>query len=48
VDVEAVITERHDQPQPFIKADGYLKSDGLYIYKMHHFGLRLIPRDIPS
>jgi len=48
VDVEAVITERHDQPQPFIKADGYLKSDGLYIYKMHNFGLRLIPRDIPS
>ncbi len=48
VEVEAVITERQDQPHPFIKADGYLKSDGLYIYKMHHFGLRLIPRDIPA
>jgi 3-hydroxymyristoyl/3-hydroxydecanoyl-(acyl carrier protein) dehydratase/3-oxoacyl-(acyl-carrier-protein) synthase len=48
VDVEAVITERQDQPQPFIKADGYLKCDGLYIYKMHHFGLRLIPRNAPS
>jgi 3-hydroxymyristoyl/3-hydroxydecanoyl-(acyl carrier protein) dehydratase len=48
VAVEAVITERQEQPHPFITADGYLKCDGLYIYKMHHFGLRLIPRDIPS
>jgi acyl transferase domain-containing protein/3-hydroxymyristoyl/3-hydroxydecanoyl-(acyl carrier protein) dehydratase len=48
VEVEAMIIERQNQPCPCIKADGYLKSDGLYLYKMHNFGLRLIPRDIQS
>ena len=47
VEVEAMITERCEQPQPMLKADGYLKCDGLYIYKMQDFALRLIPRQIP-
>jgi 3-hydroxymyristoyl/3-hydroxydecanoyl-(acyl carrier protein) dehydratase len=47
VTVEALITERRDQPHPLLKADGYLKSDGLYIYKMQNFGLQLTPRDTP-
>jgi 3-hydroxymyristoyl/3-hydroxydecanoyl-(acyl carrier protein) dehydratase len=47
VEVEAMITERRDLPEPLLKADGYLKCDGLYIYKMNNFGLRLIPRGTP-
>ena len=47
VEVEAMITERCEQPQPMLKADGYLKCDGLYIYKMQDFALRLIPRQSP-
>jgi 3-hydroxymyristoyl/3-hydroxydecanoyl-(acyl carrier protein) dehydratase len=47
VEVEAMITERRDKPQPMLKADGYLKCDGLYIYKMQDFALRLVPRQNP-
>ncbi len=45
VEVEAVVTERHDHPYPMLKADGYLKCDGLYIYKMQDFGLCMMPQD---
>jgi len=45
VEVEAVVTERHDHPYPTLKADGYLKCDGLYIYKMQDFGLCMMPQD---
>jgi hypothetical protein len=43
VEVEAVITDRRSQPHPRLVADGYLKCDGLYIYKMQDFGLELRP-----
>lgn len=45
VEVEAVVTERHDHPYPMLKADGYLKCDGLYIYKMQNFGLCMMTQD---
>ena len=47
IEVEALITERRDKPHPQLVADGYLKCDGLYIYKMKNFGLDLIPRGTP-
>jgi 3-hydroxymyristoyl/3-hydroxydecanoyl-(acyl carrier protein) dehydratase len=43
VTVDAEITEIRDEPEPAIQADGYLMVDGLYIYKMESFGIRLIP-----
>ncbi len=43
VEVDAVITEIQNEPFPTIFADGYLKVDGLFIYQMEHFGLRLVP-----
>ena len=42
VAVEAVITEIRDEPEPAIMADGYLMVDGLYIYKMENFGIKLV------
>jgi PfaB family protein len=42
VTVEAVITEIKEEPEPSIKADGYLIVDGLYIYKMEDFGIKLV------
>lgn len=42
VEIETYVTEIGDEPFPYIKADGYLKVDGLYIYKMNNFGLKLI------
>jgi 3-hydroxymyristoyl/3-hydroxydecanoyl-(acyl carrier protein) dehydratase len=43
VAVDAVITQIQDDPEPYMLADGYLKVDGLHIYKMEHFGIRLVP-----
>jgi len=43
IEVEAVVTKISDKPNPEIFANGYLKVDGLYIYKMNNFGFRLIP-----
>jgi 3-hydroxymyristoyl/3-hydroxydecanoyl-(acyl carrier protein) dehydratase len=43
VTVEAVITSVTDGDTPTIMADGCLQVDGIYIYKMEGFGLRLIP-----
>ena len=43
VTVDAVVTEIRDEPEPAIQADGYLMVDGLYIYKMEDFGIKLIP-----
>jgi 3-hydroxymyristoyl/3-hydroxydecanoyl-(acyl carrier protein) dehydratase len=40
--VEAVITERLDGREPQLKANGLLGVDGLYIYEMIDFGLRLV------
>ena len=43
ITVEAVVTEILEGPHPAIKAEGYLKVDGLYIYKMENFGIVLLP-----
>ena len=43
VEVEAVITEVRQKPVPEIRASGFLKRDGLYIYRMGNFGFRLVP-----
>ncbi len=42
IEVEAVVTKIQDSPVPEIHADGYLKVDGLFIYKMENFGIRLV------
>jgi len=44
VTVEADIISIAETPVPTLSANGYLKVDGLYIYKMENFGIRLIPR----
>ncbi|HVP13848.1 MAG TPA: beta-ketoacyl synthase N-terminal-like domain-containing protein [Phycisphaerae bacterium] len=41
VEVDAVITQRQDGPEPLLKASGFLKVDGTFIYEMIDFGLRL-------
>jgi len=43
IEVEAVITKIVDTPVPAVYANGFLKVDGLYIYQMENFGLRLVP-----
>jgi acyl transferase domain-containing protein/3-hydroxymyristoyl/3-hydroxydecanoyl-(acyl carrier protein) dehydratase len=43
VTVEAVITEIHEGDSPIIQADGFLHVDGITIYEMKDFGLRLVP-----
>jgi len=43
IEVEAVVTKISDKANPEIFANGYLKVDGLYIYKMDNFGFRLVP-----
>lgn len=43
VEVEAVVTGIQDTPLPSIQADGFLKIDGLYIYEMNNFGIKLVP-----
>ena len=40
--VDAVVTRIDDGPEPVIMADGCLQVDGIYIYKMEGFGLRLV------
>ena len=44
VTVEACLTERRDGPEPVLKADGFLKVDGLPIYEMRDFGICLVRR----
>jgi len=41
--IEAVVTRIEEKPVPMIFADGFLKVDGLYIYKMENFGFQLVP-----
>ncbi|MFW6331781.1 MAG: beta-ketoacyl synthase N-terminal-like domain-containing protein [Thermodesulfobacteriota bacterium] len=43
VEVEAVITRIENGDSPTLWADGYLKVDGLYIYQMDNFAIRLVP-----
>ena len=44
IEVDAVTTKMVDTPMPTLYANGFLKVDGLYIYQMENFGLRLIPK----
>jgi len=46
VQVEAVITHRQDAPQPTLVGSGFLQVDGVYIYEMRGFGLRLVPDNL--
>lgn len=41
--VEAVLTSIAADPVPVITADGYLQVDGLTIYRMENFSIRLVP-----
>jgi 3-hydroxymyristoyl/3-hydroxydecanoyl-(acyl carrier protein) dehydratase len=41
IEVEAIIKNISEGPEPKILADGLLKVDGLYIYKMENYGLKL-------
>lgn len=43
VEVEAVITHVEDGTSPVVVAEGFLKVDGLFIYEMKNFGIRLLP-----
>lgn len=43
VDVQATITSREDGDEPLLVADGFLSVDGITIYEMKQFGLRLVP-----
>ena len=44
VDVEAVITHVDEGPEPLVMADGFLVVDGIPIYEMKDFALRLVRR----
>lgn len=43
VEIEAVVTSIGDSPFPHVQADGFLKVDGLCIYKIENFGIMLTP-----
>jgi len=43
IEIEAVVTKIQDIPIPTLQANGFLKIDGLYIYEMQDFGIRLVP-----
>jgi PfaB family protein len=39
--VEALVAETAEDARTILRADGYLQTDKLYIYKMHDFGLQV-------
>ena len=41
--IEAAVTKVQDEPTPCIQAEGTLQVDGLTIYKMENFGIKLLP-----
>ena len=43
VEVDADIIAVEEKPFPAVYANGFLKVDGLFIYEMKNFGLRLVP-----
>ena len=45
VSVDAVITSVEEGEEPVIMSDGWLQVDGIFIYKMAEFGLRLVKLD---
>jgi 3-hydroxymyristoyl/3-hydroxydecanoyl-(acyl carrier protein) dehydratase len=44
VEVEVVVTEMQDGPTPTVVGCGFLKVDGIPIYEMKDFGVRLVAR----
>lgn len=44
VEVIAAITAVEDGPEPEIRADGWLNVDGLTIYSLKNFGIRMVER----
>lgn len=45
IEVDAVITKVTEGDTPTIQADGFIKVDGLFIYRLDNFGLKLMPID---
>ena len=45
VEVDADIIAVEEKPFPAVYANGFLKVDGLFIYEMKNFGLRLVPKE---
>ncbi len=43
VEVEADIIRVEDSPEPAIFADGFLRVDGITIYEMKDFGIKMVP-----
>ena len=43
IEVDADIIAVEENPVPTVYANGFLKVDGLFIYEMKNFGLRLVP-----
>ena len=43
VEVEVVVTGIEDGPTPTVAGSGFLKVDGIPIYEMKNFGVRLVP-----
>jgi 3-hydroxymyristoyl/3-hydroxydecanoyl-(acyl carrier protein) dehydratase len=43
VEVTATVTQLVDEPVPELRADGLLTVDGLTIYRMENFGVRITP-----
>ena len=43
VTVEAAVTRIEEGAEPYLLADGLLRVDGLPIYRMENFGIRLVP-----
>lgn len=41
--VEAIVTQIDESPFPMVVANGLLSVDGLAIYEMKQFGIRLMP-----
>lgn len=44
VEVQAVIKRREDGETPIVVADGFLGVDGIIIYEMKNFGIRMVPQ----
>jgi 3-hydroxymyristoyl/3-hydroxydecanoyl-(acyl carrier protein) dehydratase len=42
IGVEAVVTRIEEAPEPLLMADGLLRVDGMAIYRMENFGVRLV------
>jgi 3-hydroxymyristoyl/3-hydroxydecanoyl-(acyl carrier protein) dehydratase len=40
--VEAIVTQIDESPHPLVVADGFLSVDGLTIYEMKQFGIRIV------